>query len=167
MKRLVIIVMGLFCFAAVKVANKELIKLRELYYRAAKDKDYVDLFREATEKNTAINASVLKGYEGMCWMIKANHSYNPYNKLSYFYKGKDLLELAIKEDSLNMELRFLRFGVQTNAPGFLSYRGQIQNDKNLILSSYSRSDDRDLRKRVKEYMMESKYCDQNDKKKLE
>src|SRR6476661_6833414 len=113
--------------------NLDLISLRELFYKASVSKKYSEEFARATQYAPGISNTTLSGYSGMSWLIKAHHAINPYNKLSYFFEGKALLEIAIKSDPANIELRFLRFSVQTNAPPFLGYSNSIGADKNVIL----------------------------------
>lgn len=144
--------------------NTNIVKLRDLYYKAASNKSEADNFYDFLKDNPGINTNVFNAYTGMSYMIKANYSWNPYNKLSFFNKGKDKLEDAIANDSYNAELRFLRFCIQTNAPGFLAYSGKIKEDKAMLMVSYPLIKDEDLKKRIKEYMLDCKYCSTEDKK---
>lgn len=147
-----------------KASGMDIIKLRDLYYQASTDKKASEKFAIATSSASDIEKTTLAGYSGMSWMIKANHAFNPYNKLSYFFKGKDLLNGAIEADPKNVELRFLRYCVQTNAPAFLAYSGNIISDKTVIINSYSTISDADLKKRIKEYMLNSKDCTATEKR---
>ncbi len=163
MKKLITLVLFVLPFFQ-KASGMDIIKLRDLYYQASTDKKASEKFAMATSSALDIDKNTLAGYSGMSWMIKANHAFNPYNKLSYFFKGKDLLNGAIEADPKNVELRFLRYCVQTNAPGFLAYSGNISSDKNVIITGYSAITDIDLKKRIKEYMLNSKDCTATEKK---
>lgn len=143
--------------------NKDLLRTRELYYKASVNKNDAELFSDFLASAPDLEKTLLSGYQGISYMIRANHSWNPYIKLSFFTKGKDLLDEAIKKDPSNLELRFLRFCVQTNAPVFLGYSGMIEQDKTLILKAYSLSKDSDLKNRIKKYLVSSKYCTASDK----
>lgn len=143
--------------------TSDLIKIRDLYYKASTNKKDSEVFSEEMRTVSGIGKSLTAGYTGMSYMIKANHAFNPYYKLSYFIKGKDLLDNAITSDPANVELRFLRFCVQTNAPGFLGYSGKIDDDKKVILSGFATLKDEDLEKRIKEYMLASKNCSKEEK----
>lgn len=72
------------------------------------------------------------GYLGYLQTIWANHVLNPVSKLSTFKEGKQNIEQAIKNDPENVELRFIRLSVQKNAPSFLGYRSDIEQDINFI-----------------------------------
>lgn len=148
-----------FCVAV----NGDLLRTRELYYKASAHKDDAEKFSDFLAASPDVEKTLLSGYQGLSYMLSANYSWNPYNKLSFFTKGKDLLNEAIKKDPANMELRFLRFCVQTNAPGFLGYSDMIHQDKAIILAGYSTSKDSDLKYRIKNYLLSSKYCTPEDK----
>lgn len=72
---------------------------------------------------------ILLGYKGVATMIKAKYVLNPFKKLSYFKKGKTMLENAISEKEDSIELRLLRLGVQKNAPSYLNYNKEVNKDK--------------------------------------
>jgi hypothetical protein len=147
----------------VNADNGKLILIRELYYKSSENKAYDEVFLKSIKTTEGLNASILKGYEGMSWMIRANHAINPYNKLKYFFKGKDMLETAIAENQESIELRFLRFGVQTNAPIFLNYSSEVNEDKAHILKNFSKVKDMDLRRRISDYMLSSIYSSKKEK----
>lgn len=167
MKKLVLILLLLCAYKIEKAEDLSIIKLRDLYYKAAISKDASEKFAQATTNFTGVDKTTLAGYYGVSWMMKANHVFNPYNKLSYFLKGKEILDNAIQSNSKNIELRFLRYCVQTNVPDFLAYNSNIISDKNIIFINYANVSDFDLKKRIKEYMLHSKYCTAAEKKFLE
>ncbi len=69
-----------------------------------------------------------KGYLGAALMLSARYGMNPFRKHRDFSEGRLLLEEAIATDPGNAELRFLRFCIQSNAPRFLGYRGDLADD---------------------------------------
>jgi hypothetical protein len=145
----------LFLFATVSLQSIDIIKIRDLYYKASVNKSDAETFFETIHSTPKIDKFLLAGYQGMSHMIKANYAFNPYNKLSYFIKGKNLLDEAITADPKNIELRFLRFSVQTNAPAFLGYGGKVNEDKKEIMLAYHHLVDEDLKARIKKFMNES------------
>lgn len=163
MRAIIILISVLLGVSVCSARDKDLLLVRNLYYKASSNKDDATRFNDYLASSPDINQALLKGYQGMSWMIRANYSWNPYNKLSYFTKGKDLLEEAIEKDPANVELRFLRFCVQTNAPGFLGYSGKISDDREVIVKGYTDLKDKDLRDRIKNYLVTSKYCSSSDK----
>ncbi|MBL7933541.1 MAG: hypothetical protein JNL60_16670 [Bacteroidia bacterium] len=153
----------LVAFCSANAVNADLIRVRQLYYKASSNKADAEQLDKFLSSSPNLGGTLLSGYKGMCYMIKANHAWNPYNKLSYFVKGRDLLDEAIHKNPSNIELRFLRFCVQTNAPVFLAYSGQIDEDKAIMVKGYTQLKDEDLRQRIKNYLVTSKYCSATDK----
>jgi hypothetical protein len=78
-----------------------------------------------------------QAYLGVATAMYAELVSNPAEKLSYFSKGKDLLEKAIANDYWNEELRFLRYSVQDKAPWMLQYHDKLAEDSYYIYQSLS------------------------------
>lgn len=77
-----------------------------------------------------------QGYLAVAYMMKSNHASMPWTKLKYFYKGKNLLDKAIKEEPERAELRFFRYEIQIKIPKGLKYNN-IEEDKMLMLKYIS------------------------------
>jgi len=111
--------------------------LRDEYYRANDDSDAADLFYEKMEKVPEDAPARVLGYKGIAALVEAKHSFNPINKMRYFSEGSRLLDASIEKEPSNVELRFLRFTVQDNAPFFLDYHDQLEEDKKAITTFLS------------------------------
>jgi hypothetical protein len=145
----------------------QLKEIREMFYNASESRKAADEFKDKMRKLSAADP-VLLGYKAMSDMLQANYSFNPVNKITYFNRGKELLEKSIAMAPGNSELRFLRFSIQTNAPSFLAYRSKIDEDKGVIFKYLKESDlDKDLERRIKEYLLSSKYCTDQEKKTIQ
>ena len=84
--------------------------------------------------------------------FQAKHSINPINKLSYFNKGKKMLDKAVLLDNKNLEIRFLRYISQKKIPKILGYNGNLKEDENFLKSNLHRSNDEALVKEIKRYL---------------
>jgi hypothetical protein len=115
------------------VALPDIVQVRAMYSRApASEKNckaLLELLNPISEKQNPL----LGGYKGCATMIMAKHAFNPFTKLSYFNKGKKILEQAVATDTSNVELRYLRFTIQTNSPTFLGYNGMLAADRSFLL----------------------------------
>lgn len=116
-------------------------KVRSLYQKAATEEQACEKLIKMLKSNDATENPLLLGYKGSATMMMANHVFSPFTKFSYFEKGKKMLEKAVEADNENVELRFLRYAAQKNAPSFLGYDNHIVSDKRFILQSSSRIDD--------------------------
>jgi len=158
--------LALFFYAMVSPAQNLMIEeIRTLYQQAATEEKACKMLIASLEVDVETNP-LLFGYRGSATMMMAQHVSNPFNKLSYFHKGKGMLENAINADQENMELRFLRFAAQTNTPAMLGYRGDIEKDKKVIMDGLSNSNDLSLKKLIIGYLMNSEFLDTEEKKSL-
>ena len=164
MKRLVLLFLYLYC-SSVLYAQNNLIDLRILLEKSAKNKEYAELFFNKMSPITNDSSSILLAYKAISILVKGKHSYNPYTKLKYFYWGKDLLDIAIDREK-KLELHYLRFAVQVNIPSFLPYRENIQEDKEIIFSYLPKTNDNDLITRIIRYLPTTKYCTEKEIKQL-
>ncbi len=134
-----------------------LAEVRSLYEQAANDekacKKLIEWLKPYHEKNNPL----LFGYRAGGVMMMANYVFNPFSKLSYFNKGKKMFHKAILADAQNIELRFIRFGVQTNAPSFLGYNNYVERDKIFLKQSLPRIGDQHLKNMIVNYFKKQGY----------
>jgi hypothetical protein len=147
---------GLILFMLTLLAQTNpIINIRRLYQRAALYKtDAQELDKLVREVNSK-SLPLLLCYKGANEMIKAKHSFNPIAKLDQFSRGKNFISTAFSRDSLNLEMRFIRFSLQSNLPGFLGYRGYLKTDKIYILGHLADCPDADLKHMVTNYLTNS------------
>ena len=94
--------------------------------------------------------STARGYFGVATMMQAKVYANPFTKLSYFNKGKKILETAIQDDQDNVELRFIRFAVQKKVPDLLFYNNNLKEDKT-VLDNYVLHNQDQLAKNIEDF----------------
>lgn len=148
-----------------KGKSVDINEVRTLYQKAATSENacraMVELLSEFDEKNP-----LFLGYKASGTMMMAKYVINPFSKMSYFRKGKNMLEKAIEMDESCLELRFLRFTAQTNIPSFLGYHDWIENDKAFILKGFTSVTDIKLKQFVFPMLWESKYLNTEEKNSL-
>ncbi len=105
------------------------------FYMALFD-DEIELIDDQLGSMSQFPAKDTLAYEGALLMKKAGLLILPTSKLSSFKEGRNKLEAAIAKDSSNAEFRFLRLIMQENAPSFMRYSHNIENDKLLIQQKY-------------------------------
>lgn len=163
MKNVLIILLLLISNLNLRGQNTDLSTLRGYMASANTNESEAKLFykhtRNFTEKSTALE----QGFKAMSELIMCNHVSNPFTKFSYFKKGKILLEKAITQDLKNIELRFIRYCVQTNAPSIVDYNDKINDDKKILFSylvnnSEQKKRDEELFQNVKSFLLQSKNC---------
>lgn len=111
----------------------------ELLERANGDDEYCLEFYDIMA-DRRIESSTAEGYFAISTMMLAKTGKNLFAKLSYFNKGKKILEATIESDPNNAELRFLRYAVQDQVPSILLYFSDMETDKEILdiyLANYS------------------------------
>jgi len=116
----------------------------------------LDLVKRFNDANI-INDALILAYLGAATTTLANCKKFPTSKLSVFFEGKRMLEDAIEMDPENVEIRFIRYTIQTNIPGILNY-DDMESDKKMLMeylrAKQKTSTDVDLSQRIIEYLIE-------------
>lgn len=140
----------LLVLSSFTTANLSITEVRNVYEKAIYSQQIaVDLI----DKLNASNNNTFLGYKGAVTMIMAKHVFSPYKKLNYFKNGKEILEQAIIKEPLNIELRFLRFSIQSNSPKFLDYHSNLPSDKSFLLKEVKTINDTDLKQRITKFLL--------------
>ena len=141
-------------------------KARQLFMRAEADEEscvnLLDLCKGYSEQADPLMA----GYEACARMLMAQHLINPWSKYQSFKQGAEQLERCVKGNPTNIELRFLRFSVQTKAPAFLGYNQSISKDKDFLLLSLDRVLDAGLAKTIRAFLLQSNALNETEKNKI-
>ena len=71
--------------------GNDIAKARVLFLAAVENEDKATELLKFTEKASRSDALLL-GYQGIAKTLLGKHAFNPVNKVSYFNKGKKVLE---------------------------------------------------------------------------
>lgn len=140
-------------------------EVRNLYAKAAEQQEAGEKLLKLV-KPYANQDPLFLGYEAAANMMMAKHVANPFTKMSYFKKGKKMLASAIETDPQNIELRYLRFSIQAETPGFLGYKDHLEKDKNFIRQELSKVKDKELQRTILSYLLVSKAVDERERKEI-
>jgi hypothetical protein len=144
----------LFFFSTSVMAQIPTIKdVRLMLHQATSNEEVCNKLINILLPYNETNNPLLSGYRGGATMILAKHAFNPFSKLSHFKKGKGILESAIKSDDSNIELRFLRYTIQTSVPNFLNYSNEKKTDKIFLTKAVSGLKDQELKKIINAYLL--------------
>lgn len=129
-------------------------KVRINYTKVVSDKELCEkMISELTELQN--NSATHLAYLGGLQTIQANHVFSPISKLKTFNKGKKNIEQAIKSETENAELRFIRLSIQYNVPKFLGYSSDIDTDKNFVLKNFKNITNKDLKRLIRGFFEDS------------
>ncbi|RQO65834.1 hypothetical protein DBR43_26665 [Pedobacter sp. KBW06] len=147
-------------------AEPELREVKRLFEAATHSKDSSDRLLEILSGIGPSSPPLFICYKGAAEMMRCRYGLNPIHKFKRFKKGKALIEAAVKKESHNIEIRFLRFAIQTNLPSFLNYNDDITKDKQFLLSNLKTIKDKKLKDSISKYLSTSNYCSAEEKKGL-
>ncbi len=113
--------------------NMDIELVRQNYGLAASNETLCNKMIEELKTND--KNTIYLAYLGAYQTIWANHVLSPFSKLNTFNAGVKNIEKAIKKDPNNVEIRFLRYSVQKNAPSFLGYNKEKAEDEKFLKKS--------------------------------
>ena len=146
MKKLIIL---FFMICSNNIVSQNISEIRALYFNTtdniSKCNSLKTLLNSIENKNNTINA-----YIGANALLYCKHSDNSFKKYSYFKQGKKMIEDAVKSDPDNLEIKFLRYINQINAPWFLNYKCNIKDDLKFINSNLDLISDEGFKKIIVE-----------------
>ncbi|MEO7210749.1 MAG: hypothetical protein ABIY35_07380 [Chitinophagaceae bacterium] len=160
------LILLLFFNTALAAQTPTITEVRTMYHNSSEDGTSCRKLVDMLSAYTPATNPLLAGYEGGALMMLAKHAFNPFTKLSYFKKGRKILEAAIVADAQNTELRFIRFATQCDAPGFLGYDDNLNEDKSFLLKALENMKDKELKNWIVGFMKNSKYLSETEKRKL-
>ena len=152
-------------------AENEIPLYRKLFTASVENAELARIFDQKTNTINEQSPPLFMGFRAMCYMVLCKHCLNPFTRLSYFNKGKNLLETSLKKEPTNTELIFFRFSVQTHVPALLGYSAKIRSDKEFLINYLqdnflSKNKDVDLYNNVKLYLLQCDYCSNTEKEQI-
>jgi hypothetical protein len=105
---------------------------------------------------------VITSYLATLSACKAKLSWNPYMKLKHLNSAEATYKTAVSTDPHNIEIRFLRFSVEHNVPGFLGFNKDLVADSREIITQLDKRNygtaDKDLTVAIIKFLLQSKRC---------
>lgn len=147
-------------------AEPELAEVKRLFEASVNSKASSDQLLKILSDIGPSSTPLLICYKGAAEMMRCRYGFNPINKFKRFKKGKNLIEAAVKKEPDNIEIRFLRFAIQTNIPAFLNYNEDITKDKKYLLNNVKTIKDKKLKEGMLKYLLTSDHCTAGEKKGL-
>ena len=141
-----------------------LTEVRALYQKAEAGEDAAETLLEQLEE-VGTEEPVLLAYKAGVTMMMAKYVFLPF-KMKYFREGKKLLQQAIEASPQNTEIRFLRFSLQSETPGFLGYKDHMEADKQFLLQRIPVLKDPELEALMLPFLVNSDYLTEEEKQDL-
>lgn len=124
------------------------------------------LYQTLTKSAPAAN-TLQYAYLGATEALLAKHSYNPLTKLNYVNSALSKLNYAVAQNKNDIEIRFMRFSVESELPRYLGISKHLEEDKNSIINGLIKvkinAEQRSMYKVFANKLYLSKYCNKEEK----
>jgi hypothetical protein len=113
-------------------------------------------------RNISKKTPLIIAYVGALEALKAKNSWNPYIKIKYLNLSGKTVQQAVSASPDDMEIRFVRFSIQSNLPHFLGLNKDINADKTRIIEQLKQKHyglaDKLFVQNIIKFMLNSKQC---------
>lgn len=167
MKIVTLVLLALTIIPSSFAQDLSLPDIRKQYVQGAENEETAEKLLKALK---AADTPVTLAYKGAAQAVMAKYATLPSKKYSLAKKGLEMIDNAIAKDPENIEIRYLRFTIQENVPGFLGLSGDMDKDKAVIVKNVSKRkeyqiDDAFLKEMVL-FMIDSEECSDEEIEKL-
>lgn len=150
-------------FVSFVMSGQDLLEIRSQYPEAVESNEITAKLNDNLKNVNSTGNPVLLAYKGAVLTLKAKFSKSKNEKKEFFKEGVSSIENAIKSDSSNIEIRYLRLSVQQNSPKFLGYHKNIEEDKKFMFDNYPNLSSKELKEIVQAYVLKSASFDEKEK----
>jgi hypothetical protein len=148
--------------------------MREQFYLAVEDEQALERLEKYIEDRFTSDPSgyppVILAYKGGVEALKAKHAFSPFAKFSHLLNSLEILEDAVSRIPGDLEVRFIRFSILDNIPGFLGYGSERRSDKEVIIKNLLKNDfsklDTETQQGIIEYLLRSDNLTEDEKNQL-
>jgi hypothetical protein len=153
----------LFLLVSVAGTAQNLNEIRAQYPEAVKSNEATSKFDLELAIINSNNTPTLRAYKGAVLTLKSKFSKKKSDKKEFFKEGVSLIEDAVKAESSNIEIRYIRLSVQENSPKFLGYHKNIEEDKGFILKNFATVSSKELKGIIKDFVLMSENFSESEK----
>ena len=120
----------------------------------------IDSYQKCSQLNRMSSERVSKcpiyhSYNIVSRILKSKYLRNPVKKVKVFKENTKLLDSLVASHPKKIEIRFLRYSIQLNAPKILGYTTFVKEDYEFIIKNISNADE-DLKKIITSFMSKFK-----------
>lgn len=90
-----------------------------------------DFYKSITDLGD--QSPIVMAYKASAEALIAKHSWNPVSKFNYLNEAQKILNQAVADDALNIEIRFLRLYIESSIPSYLGMSKNKAEDKKIII----------------------------------
>ena len=133
--RITYIIILFFLITRCNAQINNLDQIRKTYLESAKSEENIQKLISTCEDYKSKNDSIIYAYRTVADLMLIRYKHNPFYKLKLFTEYSRKLDLIVKNNFTNIEIRFLRYCVQKQTPKFLGYNDNLKLDYQFIIQN--------------------------------
>ncbi|TRX53710.1 hypothetical protein FNH22_20360 [Fulvivirga sp. M361] len=103
--------------------------------------------------DTKLRTPLMLAYQGAAKALIAKYSWNPVTKINALNNLQKLMAEAVRMDTNNLEIRFLRFYIETNIPQYIGYKKSTEKDWDILIKNVAIVKDLNIEKDISDYIL--------------
>jgi hypothetical protein len=164
------IIISLFSITKASTNFNDINYIRKEFNLALEDENKATLLHSQLSNLKPASNTLQYAYLGATEALLAKYAFNPFSKMSYVNSALDKLNMAVALSKNDIEIRYMRFTVESNMPAFLGLNKHIDEDKNTIVNQLCRTkinrDNAEMYFVFANGIINSNFCNNQEKKLL-
>jgi hypothetical protein len=162
---------GFFSVPVIAFAQEyNILEVRELLTDSGENKEKSTKLYDKIGNYSGDNA-VLIAYKAAAYALKAKYATNPFKKLKFIKTSSKFFDEAVQRDDKNLEIRFVRFAVETKTPAKVNLSKHVEEDKNILIQAirdYPKSGiEPDLARKARDFLKQYCKCSEEEVKTMD
>lgn len=112
-------------------------EFRQRFDQALENEKDAKRFLAKLQQTNPTDSALVLAYRCATLCALARHSNNPFTMAKDLYQAKKWIEKAIELKPTDFEIRFLRFAIESQVPGWLAIGTHIETDIGVIANSFN------------------------------
>lgn len=152
---------------SLNINTSDIKYIRREFNLAIDNEEKANLLFQALAKSAPSSNSLQYAYLGATEALLAKHSFNPLTKMNYVNSALNKLNSAVVQNKNDIEIRFMRFSVESELPRYLGMSKHLEEDKNVIikglLKGRTHAEHYSMYKVFANKLYQSKFCNKEEK----
>jgi hypothetical protein len=97
---------------------------------------------------------IVVGYRGATEALLTKHTWSPIEKFRFLQRAEKSLNMAVTMSPDNVEVRFIRYAVETHIPRFLGFSDHLEEDESFLALQLNHMSHLELDMEMKTYILD-------------
>jgi hypothetical protein len=131
----------------------EINEIRNRFFDITVNSESAPALFQDLQKSSTPNKPILIAYLGATQAILTRHKWDPFSKIQLLRASLENLNHAVLLEPQNIEIRFLRYCVETHVPGIPGLSRNLKSDKLFLVNNCKLFDSRAMGEQMRKYIL--------------